>query len=130
MAVWCRLEWEVRLSEYMKVRQNIMKCYLLSISLKFSRTHLHFKGRVRRQLIVKKNYFRCYIVGNKVKGRISERVFQENKRRQIFRKTNISNRGVRNVRFFGKFDVLCFLKTPVLRCAFLPYYRRYIMQKY
>ena len=32
--------------------------------------------------------------------------------------------GVRNVRFFGKFDVLCFLETPVLRFALLPYYRR------
>ena len=31
---------------------------------------------------------------------------------------------VRNVRFFGKFDVLCFLETPVLRFVFLPYYRR------
>ena len=27
--------------------------------------------------------------------------------------------------FFGKFGVLCFLETPVLRFAFLPYYRRY-----
>ena len=44
---------------------------------------------------------------------------------QIFQKTNISYpliptrtcayQGVRNVRFFGKFDVLCFLETPVFR---------------
>ena len=27
--------------------------------------------------------------------------------------------------FFGKFDVLCFLETPVLRFVLLPYYRRY-----
>ena len=26
--------------------------------------------------------------------------------------------------FFGKFCVLCFLETPVLRCSLLPYYRR------
>ena len=26
--------------------------------------------------------------------------------------------------FFGKFRVLCFLETPVLRFTFLPYYRR------
>ena len=26
--------------------------------------------------------------------------------------------------FFGKFDVLCFLETPVLRFILLPYYRR------
>ena len=28
--------------------------------------------------------------------------------------------------FFGKFDVLRFLETPVLRFAILPYYRRYV----
>ena len=28
--------------------------------------------------------------------------------------------------FFGNFGVLCFLETPVLRFALLPYYRRYI----
>ena len=26
--------------------------------------------------------------------------------------------------FFGKFGGLCFVKTPVLRIAFLPYYQR------
>ena len=30
--------------------------------------------------------------------------------------------------FFGKFGVLCFLVTSVLKFAFLPYYRRYNMQ--
>ena len=34
--------------------------------------------------------------------------------------------GVRNVRFFVKFVVFCFLGTPVLRFALLPYYRRYL----
>ena len=28
--------------------------------------------------------------------------------------------------FFGKFDVLCFLETPVLRFTLLPYYRQYV----
>ena len=75
-----------------------------------------------------------YFVGNEAKGRISKRVFQENKARQIFRGTNICYRlirtrtfayqGLRNVLFFGKFGVLCFLKTPVLRFVFLYYYRR------
>ena len=64
-------------------------------------------------------------VGNKAEGRISNRVFQKKQSTQIFRKTNISYpliptrtcayQGVRNVRFFGKFDVLCFLETPVFR---------------
>ena len=74
------------------------------------------------------------VVGNKSKGRISKRVFQENRACQIFRKTNISYpmictrtcayQGVRKVCFFRKFAVLCFLETPVLRFAFLSYYRR------
>ena len=33
--------------------------------------------------------------------------------------------GLRIVCFFWKFGVLCFLETPVLRFALLPYYRRY-----
>ena len=31
---------------------------------------------------------------------------------------------VRNVSFFGKIGMLCFLETSVLRFALLPYYRR------
>ena len=68
------------------------------------------------------------IVSNKAKGRISKRVFQENKARQIFRKTNISYpvciSGGKKCSFFGKFGVLCFLETPVLRFPLLPYYRQ------
>ena len=30
--------------------------------------------------------------------------------------------------FFGKFGVLCFLETPVLRFALLPYYRRVVVK--
>ena len=32
--------------------------------------------------------------------------------------------GSKTCSFFGKFDLLCFLETPVLRFAFLPYYLR------
>ena len=66
-------------------------------------------------------------VGNKAKGRISKRVFQGNKARQIFRKNEhflprmCAYQRVRNVRFFGKFGVLCFLETPVLRFVLLPH---------
>ena len=72
------------------------------------------------------------IVGDKAKGRISRQVFQENKARQIFRKTNISNvcvSGGKKCSFFGKFGVLCFLETPVLRFALLPYYRRNVFKR-
>ena len=76
-----------------------------------------------------------HFVGNKAKGRISKRVFQENKGSQIFRKMNISYplirtrtsayQGVKNS-FFRKFGVICFLLTPVLRYALLPYYQRFV----
>ena len=77
-------------------------------------------------------------VANKAKGRISKRVFQESKARQNFRKTNISYPLIRTrtcayqeVRsfLFGNFGVLCFLETPVLKFALLPYYQR-IVNKY
>ena len=73
-------------------------------------------------------------VTNKVKGRISKRVFQENKASQIFRKMNISYplictrscayQGVRNMHFFEKFGVLCFLEKLVLKFTLWLYYRR------
>ena len=63
-------------------------------------------------------------VDNKTKWQISKWVFQENKARQIFRKTNISYPLIQTRTFFGKFGVPCFLETPVLRFALLPYYRR------
>ena len=73
------------------------------------------------------------IVGNIAKRRISKRVFQETKAHQIFRKMNISYSLIRTYvcvsggnkcLFFGRFGVLWFLETPVLRFALLPYYRR------
>ena len=60
------------------------------------------------------------IVSNKAKGRISKRVFQENKARHTY----ISVSGGKKCLFFGKFGVLCFLETPVLRFPLLPYYRQ------
>ena len=73
------------------------------------------------------------IIGSKAKRRISKRVFQENKARQIFWKANISYPLIRRhtclylyhkCSFIGKFGVLCFLETPVLRFVFLSYYRQ------
>ena len=58
-------------------------------------------------------FFNIQFVDNTAEGRISKRVFQENKARQIFRKTNVCVSGSKKV--FGKFGMLCFLKTPVLR---------------
>ena len=70
-----------------------------------------------------KNLIYGKFVGNKAKGRISKRMFQENRAHQIFRKTNISYppyvcvSGRKKCSFFRKFDVLCFLETPVLSQA-------------
>ena len=55
---------------------------------------------------------------------------EENKARQIFWKTNISYvrlvvRG-KKCSIFGKFGVLCFLVTSVLRFALLRYYRQIV----
>ena len=68
------------------------------------------------------------------KSESQNRCLKKTKHVKFYEKTNISNplictrtctyQGVRNVRFFRKFDVPCFLETPVLRFALLPYYRR------
>ena len=50
-------------------------------------------------------------------------MLQETKARQVFRKfAKIS--GGKKCSFFGKFGALCFIVTPVLRFAHLPYHRR------
>ena len=54
------------------------------------------------------------------KGEPQNGCFKKTKHVKFSEKTNI----LKNERFFGKFNVLCFLKTPVLRFAHLPYYRR------
>ena len=103
----------------------------------FDRVNIHQKKqaeiwtkmKIKRETEVS---FLVQFVGNKAKERISKRVFQENKARQIFRKINISYplirartcvSGGKKCLFFGKFGVLCFLETPILRFALLPYYR-------
>ena len=68
------------------------------------------------------------------KGESQNGCFKKTKHTKFSEKWNISYplirthtcayQGVRNVRFFGKFDVLCFLETPVFRFALLPYCRR------
>ena len=73
---------------------------------------------VNRLICVQEDSCLLIIVGNKANGQIPKRVFQENKAHQVFRKTNISYSVCAR-----KFDVLCFLETPVLRFSLLPYYR-------
>ena len=62
------------------------------------------------------------------KGESQNGCFKKTKR-QISRKANISYplsvSGGKKCSFFGKFDMLCILETPVLRFTLLPYYRRH-----
>ena len=73
------------------------------------------------------DYFPCFwgvqIVGHKAKRQISKQELQENRTRQIFRKVNICYTCAYS--FFGKFDVLCFLETPIWRISLSAYYQRY-----
>ena len=63
--------------------------------------------------------------GNKTKhAKFSEKI---NVSYPLIHTRTCAYQGVRNVWlffFFGKFDVLCFLVTSVLRFALLPYYQR------
>ena len=75
--------------------------------------------------------YSLHFLGSKAKGRVSKRLLQENMASQIFRKTNISYPMIRTRlcayqegkkwSFFGKFGVLFFLVTPVLRFLLLPF---------
>ena len=60
---------------------------------------------------------------HKAKGQISKQVFQKNKAHQYSQKMNISYHKGKKFSFFI-FDLLCFLKTPVLRFTLLPYYQQ------
>ena len=70
------------------------------------------------------------------KGESQNGCFKKTKHVKFSEKTNISTpligtrtcayQGVRNVCFFGKFGVFCFLETPVLRFALLSYYGRFV----
>ena len=83
-------------------------------------------------LVVLKSFWNSSVI--RQKGESQNGCFKKTKHVKFSEKTNISNplirtrtcayQKVRNVRFFGKFDVLCFPETPVLRFAILPYYWR------
>ena len=56
------------------------------------------------------------------KGESQNGCFKKAKHAKI--RTHMCVSGGKKCLFFGNFGVLCFLKTPVLRFAQLPYYRR------
>ena len=62
------------------------------------------------------------------KGESQNGCFKKTKHSTFSEKTNISYAsGSKKCSFSGKFDLLCFLETPVLIFALLPYYRRVIL---
>ena len=70
------------------------------------------------------------IVGNKAKmGESQNGCFKKIKHAKFSEKRTFLTPWYAHVKkcqgFFGKFGVLCFLETPVLRFALLPYYRQY-----
>ena len=70
---------------------------------------------------------KCFFVGNKAKGRISRKQSTPNfPKNEHFLPPDthkyVCVAGDKKCSFFGKFGVLYFLETPVLRFALLPYY--------
>ena len=62
----------------------------------------------------------------RLKSESQNECFQKAKHVKIYEKQTFLTSWYAHVRvslFFGNFDVLCFLETPVLRFALLPYYR-------
>ena len=92
------------------------------------------------KLITWKLFHDPEIVGNTAKGRISKRCFKKTKHVKFSEKrtfltlwyahvrpdthTYVCVSGGKKCSFFGKFDMLCFLETPILIFVLLPYYRR------
>ena len=70
-------------------------------------------------------------VGNKAQRRIWKRVFQENKAKFSEKRTFTYEcvSGDKKRSLSGKFGLLCFLETPVLRFAYFPYYRLIVTQE-
>ena len=89
----------------------------------------HFiSDHYRISLVIKNNR-----TNRKAEGRISKRMSKKTKHAKFAEKKKISHSLIRtrtcaqqgvNIHFFGKFGVLFFLVTRVLRFALLPYYRR------
>ena len=121
------------------IQWRITSCfpYLRCNVNKHLRSEVTSAGRVIEKIIWPIVWKCWHFFGNKAKGRILKRVFQENKARQIFRKRTFLTPWYAHVRvyvsmgkkclFFGKFGVLCFLETPVLRFALLAYYQLFLI---
>ena len=67
------------------------------------------------------------MVGSKANGRLETGVSRKQSTTNFPKNSYVCVSAGKKCSFFGKFDVLCFLKTPVLRFALLRYYQRYIL---
>ena len=88
--------------------------------------------------MIKSHYTQnTHIVGNKANGESQNGCFKKTKHAKFSGKqtflppemhTYMCVSVGKKYSSFGKFDLLCFLGTPVLRFALLPYYRRNILE--
>ena len=62
-------------------------------------------------------------VGNKAKSESQNWCFKKTKHAKENKHTYVCVSRGKKYSFFRKFGVICFLETPVLRFALLPYYR-------
>ena len=59
-------------------------------------------------------------------GESQNECFKQTKHAEFSKKRTLCVSGCKKCLFFGKFVVLCFLETPVMRFILWPYYRRIV----
>ena len=89
------------------------------------RGQCHEMGELSKS-VTRKWYHKSSVIREKVESQIG--CFKETKHVKFSEKrtflTYVCVSGGKKCSFFGKFDMLCFLETPVLRFALLSYYQR------
>ena len=121
-------------SQVISILSHLYQVFIIIIRSEIFTSFILMAAKIIQEKTKYEFYRKQQVVGNMTNGKISKRVLQENKARQVFRKTNISYpliqtrgcvcvKGVRSIRFFRNFGKLCFLGTPTLRFALLPYCR-------
>ena len=105
-----------------------------SLKLVFRFVRLRFESEYFSGTIVKSCSRRLILCRHKAKGQSQngcdkKKHVKFSEKRTFLTHTHVCVSGGKKCSFFGKFGVLCFLVTPVLRFALLPYYRRLTIQQ-
>ena len=112
---------------WLKLELNVELSHINFILQKSFKAQSEIKIRTVKVIL---NYYWSII---REKGESQNGCFKKTKHAKFSAKTNTftpwyahvcAYQGIKNVCFCGKFGVFCFLETPVLRFALLPYYRR------